>query len=102
MRLKKGDKVVVLSGEDKGKQGEIKRVLTDKDRVIVEGVNLIKRHLKPGGANQVGGIIEKEAPIHVSKVAFVDPSTGKKSKLGVRELEDGKRVRYSKSSNELV
>lgn len=102
MKLKKGDKVVVLSGVDKGKQGEIKRVLPDKDRVIVEGVNLIKRHLKPGGANQAGGIIEKEAPIHVSKVAFVDPQTGNKAKLGVRELENGKRARYSKDSNELV
>jgi large subunit ribosomal protein L24 len=101
MRLKKGDKVVVLSGVDKGKQGKILMVLTDKNRVIVEGVNIIKRHSKPSQQNQAGGIIEKEAAVHVSKVAFVDPNTGEKSKLGVKVV-DGKRVRYAKKSNEQV
>jgi large subunit ribosomal protein L24 len=101
MRLKKGDKVVVLSGVDKGKQGRILMVLPDKDKVIVEGVRLVKRHTKPGARNQAGGIIEKEAPLHVSKVAFVDPNTGAKSKLGV-QVVDGKRVRISRDSKEAV
>ena len=102
MKLKKGDRVVVLSGVDKGKEGKILMTLPKKDRVIVEGVRVIKRHTKPSQQNQTGGIIEKEAPIHVSNVAFVDPGTGKKAKLGIRELENGKRARISKSSNELV
>jgi large subunit ribosomal protein L24 len=74
--------VVVLSGDDKGKQGKILMSLPDKDKLIVEGVNVVKRHTKPSQRNQVGGIIEKEAPIAASKVAFVEPGTGKKAKLG--------------------
>jgi large subunit ribosomal protein L24 len=101
MRLKKGDKVVVLSGVDKGKEGKILLVIPDKEKVIVEGINIIKRHSKPSQQNQAGGIIEKEAAINMSKVAFVDPSTGERSKLGVRVV-DGKRVRYAKKSNEQV
>ncbi len=102
MKLKKGDRVVVLAGVDKGKEGKILMTLPKKDRVIVEGVRVVKRHTKPSQQNQTGGIIEKEAPIHVSNVAFVDPNTNKKAKLGVRVLENGKRARVSKSSNELV
>ncbi len=102
MRLKKGDKVEVLAGEDKGRQGRILLVLPSAGKVIVEGVNVVKRHTKPSQQNQAGGIIEKEAPIPVSKLAFVDPTTGKRSRLGVRVLEDGRRVRYSKDSNEQV
>lgn len=101
MRLKKGDKVVVLSGVDKGKQGRILMVLPDKDKVIVEGVNVVKRHTKPNQRNQVGGIVEKEAPVHVSKVSFVDPNTGNKTKLSVKVVE-GKRVRISRDSKEAV
>lgn len=101
MKLKKGDKVVVLSGVDKGKEGRILKVIPDKDRIVVEGVNVIKRHSKPSQQNQAGGIVEREAPVHVAKVAFIDPNTGKKAKLGVKEV-DGKRVRVSKDSNEVV
>jgi large subunit ribosomal protein L24 len=101
MALKKGDKVVVLSGVDKGKQGRILQSLPGKDKVLVEGVNIIKRHTKPRAQGQTGGIIEKEAPVPVSKVAFVDPTTGKKAKLGVKVV-DGRRVRVSKDSNEVV
>ncbi|MFA7332381.1 MAG: 50S ribosomal protein L24 [Candidatus Delongbacteria bacterium] len=101
MRLKKGDKVVVLAGVDKGKQGRILQSMPEKDKVLVEGVNVIKRHTKPRAAGQTGGIIEKEAPVHVSKVSFVDPSTGKKAKLGAKVV-DGRRVRVSKDSNEVV
>ena len=101
MKLKKGDKVLVLSGVDKGRQGRILQALPDKDRVLVEGVNVIKRHTKPRGQGQTGGIIEKEAPVHVSKVAFVDPTKGKKSKLGT-QVVDGRRVRVAKGSNEVV
>lgn len=101
MKLKKGDKVVVLSGVDKGKQGRILMVLPDKDKVIVEGVNVIKRHTKPSQRNQTGGIVEKEAPVHQSKVSFVDPNTGNKTKLGVKVVE-GKRVRISRDSKEAV
>jgi large subunit ribosomal protein L24 len=106
MKLKKGDKVLVLSGVDKGKQGRILQALPGddhkkKDRVLVEGVNVIKRHTKPRGQGQTGGIIEKEAPVHVSKVAFIDPNKGGKAKLGVKVV-DGRRVRVSKGSNEVV
>jgi large subunit ribosomal protein L24 len=102
MKLKKGDKVVVLSGDDKGKQGKILMSIPDKGKLIVEGVNVVKRHTKPSQRNQVGGIIEKEAPIAASKVAFIEPGTGKKAKLAVKVLENGKRARYSKNTNELV
>jgi large subunit ribosomal protein L24 len=101
MKLKKGDKVVVLSGVDKGKEGRILRMLPDKDKAVVEGVNVIKRHTKPSQQNQAGGIVEREAPVHVSKLAFIDPNTGKKAKLGVKVV-DGKRVRVSKDSSEVV
>jgi len=101
MKLKKGDKVVVLSGVDKGKQGRVLQALPKKDRVLVEGVNVIKRHTKPRGQGQTGGIIEKEAPVPVAKVAFVDPNTGKKSRLGTKVV-DNRRVRVAKGSNEAV
>ena len=101
MRLKKGDKVVVLSGVDKGKEGRILFVLPEKDRVIVEGIRMVKRHTKPSQQNQSGGIIEKESAIHVSKLAFVDPTTGEKTKLGVKVV-DGKRLRMSKATGEVV
>ncbi|MDP2361455.1 MAG: 50S ribosomal protein L24 [bacterium] len=101
MKLKKGDKVLILSGVDKGKEGRVLQALPKKDRVLVEGVNVIKRHTKPRSQGQPGGIIEKEAPVHVSKVAFVDPNTGKAAGLGVKVV-DGRRVRVSKVSNEVV
>jgi len=101
MNLKKGDKVLVLSGVDAGKQGRVLQALPKKGKVLVEGVNVVRRHTKPRAQGQTGGIIEKEAPVPVSKVAFVDPTTGKKAKLGAKVVE-GRRVRVSKASNEAV
>lgn len=94
-RLQTGDNVIILSGANKGKQGKVKRLLTDEDRVVVEGVNVVKRSMKPT-PNRAGGIIQKEAPIHVSNVALVDPQTGKPTRVKHR-VEDGKKVRVAKS-----
>ena len=99
-RLVRGDLVRVTRGEDKGKQGRIKRVLTERNAVIVEGVNLVKRHTK-ATAQRAGGILEVEAPIPASKVMPVDPETGKTTRVRVK-VEDGKRVRVAKSGATLV
>lgn len=100
-RLKKGDKVVVISGKDKGKEGEILRVLREKDRVVVSGVNVVKKHTKPSAVS-AGGIIEKELSIHISNVQAVDPKTGKATKIGFKKLEDGKKVRFARKSGEVI
>jgi large subunit ribosomal protein L24 len=100
-RLKKGDKVLVLSGKDKGKEGEILRVLKDKDRVVVSGVNVVKRHTKPSAVS-TGGIVQKELSIHISNVAYVDPKLGKSTKVGYKNLEDGKKVRFARKSGEIL
>lgn len=94
-RLQTGDNVIVLSGANKGKQGKVKRLLAEENRVVVEGVNVVKRSMKPT-PNRAGGIIQKEAPIHVSNVALVDPQTGKATRVKHR-VEDGKKVRVAKS-----
>lgn len=94
-RLQTGDNVIILSGANKGKQGKVKRLIADEDRVVVEGVNVVKRSMKPT-PNRAGGIIQKEAPIHVSNVALVDPQTGKPTRVKHR-VEDGKKVRVAKS-----
>lgn len=94
-RLQTGDNVVILSGANKGKQGKVKRLMAEEDRVVVEGVNVVKRSMKPT-PNRAGGIIQKEAPIHVSNVALVDPQTGKPTRVKHR-VEDGKKVRVAKS-----
>lgn len=101
-RLRKGDAVVVLSGKDKGKKGKILRLFNDDDKVLVEGVNLIKRHLKPTPKNPQGGILEKEAPIFASKVMPVDPKTGKGTRVHVGKDDKGHKVRVGKSGDELV
>lgn len=101
-KIKRDDEVVVLAGKDKGKRGKVLSVLTEKDRVVVEGVNLIKKHQKPNPAlNQAGGIIEKEASIHVSNVAIFNPATEKADRVGFK-IEDGKKVRVFKSSDEII
>ena len=101
-KIRRDDEVVVLAGKDKGKTGKVKKVLTSEDRVIVEGVNIIKKHQKPNPQLQeAGGIIEKEASIHVSNVAIVNPATGKADRVGFR-FEDEKKVRFFKSNGELV
>lgn len=101
-KIRRDDEVVVLAGKDKGKQGKVQKVLTDKDRVIVEGVNVIKKHQKPNPASgESGGIIEQEAPIHISNVAILNPETGKADRVGFR-TEDGKKVRIFKSNNAII
>lgn len=100
-KIKKGDKVVVITGRDKGKTGEVMQVLTDEKRLIVQGVNLVKRHTKPSAASQ-GGILTKEATIHVSNVALSDPKTGKPTRVGFKVADDGKKVRVAKRSGEVV
>lgn len=101
-KIKRDDEVVVLAGKDKGKRGKVLSVLTEKDRVVVEGVNLIKKHQKPNPAlNQAGGIIEKEASLHVSNVAIFNPATEKADRVGFK-IEDGKKTRVFKSNNEII
>lgn len=101
-KIRKGDDVIVLAGKDKGKRGTVLRVYAD-DRVVVENVNIVKRHTKPNPLRSVaGGIVEKEAPIHISNVALFNPATKKGDRVGFRVLEDGRKVRYFKSTNEVV
>jgi len=100
--LRKDDIVVVISGEYKGKSGRILKVLPDKDRAIVEGINFVRRHTKPSLKNQQGGIMEKEASLHISNLLLKCPKTGKPTRLGVKTLDDGSRVRYSKQAKETI
>ncbi len=102
--IRKGDLVAVISGKHKGQQGKVLEILTDKNRVRVEGVNIVKRHLKPGRDPKVpqGGIIEKFGTIHISNVLPVDPESKKPSRVGVKVLEDGKKVRFAKKSGETL
>jgi large subunit ribosomal protein L24 len=96
-RLQRGDTVVVISGQYKGKQGRIKKVLVDDDKVIIEGINLVKRHMRPNARNQQGGIIEKEAPLWASKVMPVDPKTKKPTRVKIQVDENGQKIRVAKS-----
>ena len=98
-RLKTGDKVVVIAGTNKGKEGKIIRVLEDK--VIIEGVNIREKHLKPKNNNGTGEIVEREAPIHASNVMPIDPKTKKPTRVGI-EIKDGKKIRIAKKSNEKI
>lgn len=101
-KIKKGDDVYVLAGRDRGKRGAVMRVLDD-ERVIVEGVNMVKRHTKPNPQlGTPGGIIEKEAPLQISNVALYNPITQKPDRVGIRTLEDGRKVRFFKSNGEVV
>lgn len=102
MRIKKNDTVRVIAGEDRGKQGKVLKVFPDKGRVIVEKVNLIKRHTRPSKAVPQGGIIEKEAPINATNVMLACPSTGKPTRIGAEVLADGSRARVSKKSGEML
>jgi large subunit ribosomal protein L24 len=100
-KIKKGDLVVVLTGKDKGKKGEVVRAIPTESRVVVQGVNVVKRHTRPSQMS-AGGIVEKEAPIHVSNVAHVDPKEGKPTRVGFKTLEDGRKVRVAKLSGEVL
>ncbi|TQS76062.1 50S ribosomal protein L24 [Ornithinibacillus gellani] len=101
MHVKKGDKVKVISGKDRGKQGTILEAYPKKDRVLVEGVNMIKKHAKPSQDNPQGGILTQEAPVHVSNVMPIDPKTGEPTRVGY-EVRDGKKVRIAKKSGEAL
>lgn len=101
MKIKKGDKVIVIAGRDKGKVGVVQRVLPKTNRVIVEGVNIRKKHLRPSPQNEAGGIIDFEAPIHVSNVAYLDPEKNVPTRVGYKFI-DGKKVRYAKKSNKII
>jgi large subunit ribosomal protein L24 len=100
-RIKKGDEVVVLSGKERGKRGKVLRVLRKDERVLVQGVNMIKRHTRPSQVSP-GGILEREAALHISKVALVDPKLGKPTRVGYKFLEDGRKVRFAKLSGEVI
>jgi large subunit ribosomal protein L24 len=101
-KIRKGDQVVVVTGKDKGKRGTVLRV-GGNDRLLVENINRVKRHTKPNPAqNQTGGIIEKEMPIHVSNVALYNAASGKGERVGIKTLEDGRKVRYFKRSGEVL
>ena len=101
LKIKKGDTVVVISGRDKGKEGEVLRVLPADMRAVVQGVNIAHRHTKPR-MGEPGGIIEKELPIHISNLAHVDPQSGKPTRIGYKFLEDGRKVRFARRSGEII
>lgn len=101
-KIRKGDDVMVLAGKDKGKRGSVQRVL-DNERVLVDGVNVVRRHMKPNPMRGTqGGIVDQERPVHLSNVALFNPHTGKADRVGFRLLEDGTKVRYFKSNGEVV
>lgn len=100
-RIKKGDLVCAISGRDKGKSGSVLKVLRQENRVLVQGINLVKKHQKQT-YNQEGGIIQKEAPIHISNLAHVDPASKKPTRVGIKFLKDGEKIRYAKKSGETI
>ena len=100
-KIRKGDKVVVLAGRDKGQNGEVLKVIPKEDRAIVQGVNLVKRHTAQT-ARQEGGIISKEATIHLSNLALADPKTGKPVRVGFKVLEDARKVRFAKGAGDMI
>ena len=101
MKIKKGDRVIVLTGRSKGAVGDVLKVMPKENRAIVQGVNIAKRHTKPA-AGSTGGIVEKEASIHASNLAHVDPGTGKVTRVGFKVLNDGRKVRFAKRSGEII
>jgi large subunit ribosomal protein L24 len=100
-RIKKGDRVVVISGRDKGRKGEVLRVMTKEDRALVSGVNMVKRHQKQTAKVQ-GGIVNREASVHLSNIAHLDPKTGGPTRIGFKVLGDGRKVRFAKKSGEVI
>jgi large subunit ribosomal protein L24 len=100
--VKTGDTVLVISGNEKGKKGKILKMLTDKQRAIVEGLNIVKKHIKPSAQNPQGGIIKKEAGIHISNLMLIDPKTGEPTRTGRKLNEKGKLQRYSKKTKEFI
>jgi large subunit ribosomal protein L24 len=101
-KIKKGDEVIITTGKDKGKRGSVLRIAAD-DRVLVEGCNMAKKHVKANpNAGEAGGIIEREMPLHISNIALFNPATSKGDRVGIKTLEDGNKVRFFKSNNEVV
>lgn len=102
LHIKKGDTVRVIAGDNKGSEGKVLEIQKDKNRAIVEGVNLVKKHTKPNAAHPQGGIIEQEAPIHISNLQLIDPKSGQPTRIGRRQNDKGKLVRYAKRSGEEI
>ncbi len=100
--VRKGDTVVVVAGKERGKRGKVLRVLPEKNRVVVERVNMIKKHQRPTQKLRQGGIIEREGPIHLSNVMLVDPTSDRPTRIGMRALSDGKKVRVARKSGEIL
>lgn len=101
LKLKKGDRVEVIAGRDKGKKGEVLKVIPKENRAIVQGVNIVQRHQRQTASEQ-GGIVRKEATIHVSNLALVDPESGSATRVGFKTLDDGRKVRFAKKSGEVI
>ena len=102
LHIKKDDTVIVLAGEDKGKTGKVLKVLVDKNRAIVEGINIVSKSAKPSAKNPQGGIVKQEAPIHISNLSLVDPKTGEPTRVAIKKNDDGKKVRVAKKSGEEI
>ena len=100
-KIKKGDKVVAITGKDKGKTGEVLRVLRKEERVLVQGLNMVKRHQRPTQASP-GGIMEKEASVHISNVALIDPKSSEPTRVGTKVIEGGRKVRVARRSGEMI
>ena len=101
LKIRKGDRVVVITGRSKGKTGEVLKVMPKENRAVVQGVNMVKRHTRPTQASG-GGIVEKEGPIHISNLAHVDPKSGGPTRVGFKILADGRKVRFAKRSGEMI
>ena len=101
LKIKSGDTVVVTAGDHKGSEGKVMKVILEKNKAIVEGVNMVSKHEKPSADNPQGGIVKKEAPMHISNLSLIDPKTGKATRVGYK-MEDGKKVRFTKKSNQVI
>ena len=102
LHIKKDDTVIVLAGEDKGKTGNVLKVLVEKNRAIVEGVNIVSKSAKPSAKNPQGGIVKMDAPIHISNLSLIDPKSGKATRVAIKKTDDGKKVRIAKKSGEEI
>ena len=102
LHIKKDDTVIVLTGEEKGKTGKVLKVLVEKNRAIVEGINIVSKSAKPSAKNPQGGIVKQEAPVHISNLSLIDPKSGKPTLISVKKTDDGKKVRIAKKSGEEI
>ena len=102
LHINKDDTVIVLTGEDKGKTGKVLKVLVEKNRAIVEGINIVSKSAKPSAKNPQGGIVKQEAPVHISNLSLIDPKSGKPTRISVKKTDDGKKVRIAKKSGEEI